>query len=135
MPRRAVSQQVYRARPTRQPSRSTTSQRNPAAGTTYSGTVTNSGTVETAPTITVSGPAAAPFFENVTAGKTVWVNVAVPSGQDLVVDFATKTVTLNGVTQSNAVGVDSRWWTLAPGANTIRSNVAASVSHRDAFTG
>lgn len=102
----------------------------------YSATVTNSGTVESGRlTLTVTGPSSAGvYFENATQGKTVWVDTTVPAGQALTVDFATKTITLNGVDISTTVTGESRWWTLSPGANTVRSNVAVSVSHRDAYS-
>lgn len=139
MPRRATAQQRFRgSTPRPRPAHGTTVVRNRSglSATVYSATVTNSGTLATSPTISktgVTGPVTV-YFENVTAGKTVWVNV--PSGTgDLSVDFATKTVTHAGSTVSGAVTEDSRWWTLAPGANTVRSNIAASVTHRDAYTG
>lgn len=137
MPRRGVAQQSFRA-PRRQASIGrTTTVRNPAGrtATIFSGTVTNGGTIATHPIISIAGPVAPStiYFENATAGKTVWINQAVADGQTLTVDFATRTVTLAGVSVTGAVSIDSRWWELAPGANTIRSNVAASVSHRDAF--
>lgn len=137
MPRRGVAQQVHSAPRRQATSGRTTTFRNPAArsATTYTATVTNSGSVATAPTISIDGPLAPTtvFFENVTAGKTVWINQAVGAGETLSVDFATRTVTLEGVTVSGVVSVNSRWWELAPGDNTIRSNVGASVSHRDAY--
>lgn len=135
MARRGVAQQVHRA-PRRQVTGGrSTSFRNRAAATTYTATVTNNGSVATSPTISIDGPLTPTtvFFENVTAGKTVWINQAVGAGETLSVDFSTRTVTLEGVTVSGVVSVDSRWWELAPGNNTIRSNVGASVSHRDAY--
>lgn len=137
MPRRGVAQQVHRAPRRQATSGRTVNFRNPAArsATTYTATVTNSGSVATSPTISIDGPltATSVFFENVTAGKTVWINQTVGAGETLSVDFSTRTVTLEGVTVTGVVSVDSRWWELAPGGNTIRSNVAASVSHRDAY--
>lgn len=137
MPRRGVAQQVHRATRRQAAGGRTVTFRNPAArsATTYSATVTNSGSVATSPIITIDGPLTPTtvFFENVTVGKTVWINQAVGAGETLSVDFSTRSVTLEGVTVTGAVSVDSRWWELAPGGNVVRSNVAASVGHRDAY--
>lgn len=138
MPRRAVRQQRYthRSRPSR-PGVSN-AVRNPSfrGGSTYTATVTNAGTLPTAPTIsyTATGSVVSVYFTNATAGKTVWINRALVNTDVLSVDFAARTVTLNGSTLSDVVSVDSRWWDLAVGANTVRSNVPASVTHRDAFS-
>lgn len=139
MPRRAVAQQritVPKRRPV-QPRRRVRTVRNPSyrAATVYSATVTNGGIIATSPTISIAGPVTPStiYFENATAGKTVWINQTVGSGQTLSVDFSTRTVTLSGTTVTGVVTVDSRWWDLAPGANTVRSNVAATVTHRDAY--
>lgn len=138
MPRRAVPVQRFRAPRHRSTPQRSVGARNPShrAATVYSGTITNSGTVATAPSISIAGPLTTPtvYFENATAGKTVWVNVTVGSGQTLVVDFAARTVTLAGVLLSGVLSVDSRWWDLAPGANTVRSNVTATITHRDAYS-
>lgn len=138
MPRRATSQQAFRARPVRRARGRVLHSRNPSFNdaTAYSATVTNSGTLAVSPTITetgITGPTTV-YFENATAGKTVWINVPAGSGT-LVVDFATRTVTFAGSTVTGVVADGSRWWTLAPGANTVRSNVSASVAHRDAYSG
>lgn len=138
MPRRAVPQQRFVA-PKRRPVKARSRvRRNPSfrAGTTYSGTATNLGTVATAPTFTYTstGAYASVFLENATAGKTVWLAQALVNGDVLSVDFLARTVTLNGSTVSAVTG-ESRWWDLAPGANTIRSNIPAAVEWRNAYTG
>lgn len=138
MPRRAVAQQRH-APPKRQVSSPSSRSvgRNPAyrAGTVYTAAVTNAGTLPTAPTFTFTSAAshASVYFENVTAGKTVWLTQALVNGDVLSVDFDARTVTLNGTVLTNVVTAESRWWDLAPGANTVRSNIAASVTHRDAY--
>lgn len=139
MPQRARTRSTQRrSRPVRRHKAAflrNPSYRNP---TVYTGTVTNAGTVATSPMITVTGPVsgASVFLENVTARQTVWVNVTVGAGQELVVNFSTKAVTLDGVAlAASVVSIGSRWWLLSPGANTVRSNAQASVSHHDAYTG
>lgn len=138
MPRRAVPVQRYVAPKPRKVRAHSSARRNPAyrAGVVYTGTATNSGTVATNPTITVTGPVTPTslFFENATAGKTIWINCAVGSGQTLTVDFGARTVRLNSTVQTNVLTADSRWWDLASGANTLRSNVAAAVTWRNAYS-
>lgn len=138
MPRRAVAQQRFTVPRRHRIHAHGHTLRNVAyrASTVYSATVTNAGTVPTAPTIsyTAVGSWTTVYFENVTAGKTVWINQTLTNGQVLAVDFSARTVTVDGVTVNGVVSVDSRWWDLASGANTVRSNVPASVSHHDAFT-
>lgn len=110
--------------------------RNPAgrAGVVYSGVATNTGAVATPPTIEVAGPSPASFFlRNATAGRTVWVSYAVPSGQTLVVDFAARTATISGSPVAAIAGAQE-WWDLAPGANTIESSApAVTVKFSPAF--
>jgi phage-related protein len=101
----------------------------------FSGVVTNAGTAETAPVVEVTGPTPATWFvSNVTQGKTLRVNYAVPAGQLLAIDLATRRVTLAGVAVSGAVDLaTTRWWTLDAGANTVQASVAATVRHHDAY--
>ena len=136
MPRRVVAAQRFSAPARRAVRPRSSTLRNPLTQTVFSATVTNSGTVASAPVISIAGPLSTPtvYFENATADKRVTLNITVGAGQTLSVDFATRIVTLASVEQSGVVTVESRWWDLAPGANTVRSNVAASVSHRNAFS-
>ena len=104
-------------------------------GTEFSGTVTNAGTAPTPPTFTYTstGSYASVYFANATSGKAVWLTLPLVNGDVLTVDFSARTVTLNGSTVANVVTAASRWWDLEVGANTVRSNVPATVKHRDAF--
>jgi hypothetical protein len=121
--RRATSQQRFKAPRHRPATARRRRTRNPSFDdqTVYTATVTNNGTIESAPSVSktgVTGPTTA-YFENATQAKTVWVNV--PSGTGtLAVDFATRTVTFAGSTLTDVVTEASRWWTLSAGANTIR---------------
>ena len=138
MPRRAVAVQRFTARRPAIIRARSRLRRNPAyrAGTVYSASVTNAGsTASPSFTVSIAGPVTPTgvYFENATQGKTVWISTAPASGQTLTVDFSTRTVTLAGSTLSGVVTIDSRWWDLSAGVNTIRSNVAATVTHRDAY--
>jgi hypothetical protein len=76
--------------------------------------VTNAGTFETRPLITITGPVAAPALVNVTTGQTVsWSAVTVPAGQPFAADFSLAQATLNGAYRS--ADPFSSWWNLPPG--------------------
>lgn len=122
-------------RPTRSRSRSVVA-RPPRTYAVFSATVTNAGTVAAGPSVDVAGPTAAGWIlRNATTGQTLHVNYAVPSGRTLTVDLKARTLTLDGgsVVTGAVDLVNSTWWTLAPGANTVQASVAAIVRHRDAW--
>lgn len=103
--------------------------------TVYSGTCTNSGTVNSFPTVTVTGPAGPTVYvTNATEAKTVTLNLTVPGGQSAVVDFGARTVILNGVTQTGVLATGSSWWDLQSGANSVQSNYPAQVTWRNAYS-
>lgn len=138
MPRRAVPRQVFQRPAARRVHSGTRTSRNLnyRHSVVYTATLTNLGPVDTYPTATIAGPitAATVYFENATSVKTVAVATSVPNGQTLTVNFQARTVTLNGVDITSQVTIDSRWWALAPGANLVRSNVAATVTFRSTTT-
>lgn len=109
-------------------------------GTSSTVSVTNAGTFETRPQISIAGPVTDPYLENQTTGKTLSFNGDLASGETLEVDFLNRTVLLNG-TASRYSWVDDTdgWWTLQPGVNSIRlggstaSSATATISWRDAY--
>ncbi len=92
--------------------------------------VTNDGTVEIWPTVTVQGPASNLWLESLTADRWLKLDLAMSATDQLVVDFAARTVTLDGVNRTGSLVPGSRWWPLLPGANTIRirSDATAGVT-------
>lgn len=101
--------------------------------------VTNAGTFATRPVITFIGPLTAPSVQNVTAGQTWACTFDLQSGDQLIVDFAARTVLLNGTaSRYSYVTSSSVWWELAPGTSQLQlgataGNGSASVAFRSAW--
>ena len=127
---------VVRGRPYRRRRGRVIIGRRPLSYTVYSGTVANAGNVATDATIEVAGPTAGSgfFVANDTAAGVVRVNFAVPTGQTLVVDMATRTATIAGIDQGAVFDLaNSSWWRIVAGNNSIRASVPATVKHRNAY--
>lgn len=76
--------------------------------------ITNTGTFETRPVITISGPVTAPSLTNATTGQTVsWSALSLGPTDVLVADFSARQALLNGVYRTADLG--SSWWVLPPG--------------------
>lgn len=116
----------------------------PSSGGTV--TVTNAGTVPTAPVIRLYGYALAPAIVNLTTGEGLsLVNLQLGQGDYAEVDMRRQTVTLNGDDGTSLLGgLDvprSTFWQLAVGQNQIQYQAAglagsafARVLWRDAWT-
>lgn len=97
--------------------------------------VANPGTVETDPTIAVTGPTAATWsVENVTTGRRLeFDNFALVAGETATIDFAARTVVLAGADRADKLDLlTSDWWNrgepgLASGNNTIELRSATST--------
>ncbi len=90
---------------------------------------TNIGTVSTKPVITVTGPVDTPVIQNVTQGSLLKVNVVLASGDTLTIDTDARSVMLNGTaSRRSSLSVDSTFWDLSPGANTIKYSAAAATA-------
>ncbi len=91
-----------------------------ATGNTF--TATNNGSYPTLPVATISGGAITnPSIQNVTAGLTMLVDITLATTDTLVIDFGARTIVLNGTaSRRSLMDPTSRWWSLAPGANTIK---------------
>ncbi len=96
-----------------------------AAGTSKTRTLTNAGTVETHPVVTITGPANNPRLANLTTGEELELTGVLAAGDTLVVDFYDQTVKLNGAPADYVASGDA-WWTLGPGAHSIRYRVTTS---------
>jgi phage-related protein len=85
-------------------------------------TVTNLGTTNSRPVLTISGPCINPTVQNVTEGKMLSFVTTLLVGDQLVIDLGSKAVTLNGLVSRRGAVTSSpdQWWDLQPGANTIR---------------
>lgn len=104
----------------------------PPAG--FATTITNAGTYRTRPTLTVTGTAAGPI-ELTVGSRTLKINTALTSGQVLVANTATKSVTLAGVERKDLIDNASQWPLLEPGANSVYYNGGgtASLNQRAAY--
>jgi hypothetical protein len=84
-------------------------------------TVINEGTFATRPVVTFVGPVGSPAIVNLTQGKTLAFDISITSGQTLVVDFASRSVLLDGtVSRAYTIAYGSAWWDLAPGSNDVQ---------------
>lgn len=82
--------------------------------------VTNAGTFETRPVITITGPITSPGLANVTTGQQVsWTSLVLAAGDTLTVDFLARQGLLNGVYRP--ADLFSAWWVLPPGTSTIQA--------------
>ena len=92
-----------------------------------SGTITNSGTTDTHPIITFTGPLTSPYLHNLTTGYAFQLDYTIPGGSSVVVDMYNKTVVLNGSTNLISV-VDniSTWFTIIPGTNSFTLTTSSS---------
>lgn len=97
-----------------------------SSSTSGGATFNNIGTFETRPIVTFTGPLTSPNIQNVTTGQQ-WSSIFdLQSGDQLVVDFAQRTVLLNGTaSRYSYVTAASSWWTLIPGNNVLMIGAAA----------
>ncbi len=81
--------------------------------------VTNAGTFETRPVVTIQGPLTSPALVNVTTGQTVsWSGLVLGATDQLVVDFLNRQAAFNGAYRS--ADLASSWWVMAPGVTLIQ---------------
>lgn len=94
----------------------------------------NNGNEDAYPIITLTGPLTNPYISNSDAfGKFMQLNYTIAAGDEVVIDMAEKTITLNpdadGTGGSNILSTktdDSEWWACVPNSNTIRLSTASS---------
>ncbi|MFE7316404.1 hypothetical protein ACFU7T_25430 [Streptomyces sp. NPDC057555] len=90
-----------------------------APGSTGTTTATNDGTTDTYPTITFRGPVDRPSLTNLATGDMVEYDLALADGDELLVDTAAGTVTLNGtasrLSDATARSIPEQTLTLRPG--------------------
>ena len=108
-------------------------------GTATSGaaSIVNAGNFITQPTLRLDGPLTNVTLTNETTGESLVITYTLGSGEYLLVDFAAKTVLLNG-TASRYYAKSGTWWALRPGSNSIRfaassGSGTATLSWRDAW--
>lgn len=106
-------------------------------GATTSGVVnvTNDGNFETGPVLRIDGPVTDPRCENVTAGRTIELDIDIAAGDFVEIDTEAHSILLNGTaSRYSALTPDSQWWNLAPGENEIRFRAGSTGSARMTVT-
>lgn len=82
-------------------------------------TVTNAGSFETRPLVTINGPITSPFLQNVTTGQIVsFTGLVLGAADSLVVDFNARQAFFDGVYRT--ADITSSWWSIPPGTVTIQ---------------
>lgn len=110
------------------------------------GVVVNNGTTDAYPLLRLYGPSTDPVIDNLTQGRSlVFASLTVAAGDFIEIDLRNKTIYLNGDPTASRYSKlsfpTSKWWTLSPGANTIRyhpatytvSTTVAELSWRDLY--
>jgi hypothetical protein len=91
-----------------------------AAAPTNTVSCTNNGDMTAWPTVTIKGYIENPIITNSTTGEQIQLEVVIPEGQSLVIDFKNHAIKLNGAyAYDSLVFANSEWWGIEPGANTI----------------
>lgn len=104
----------------------------PPAG--FATVITNTGTYRTRPILTVTGTAAGPIVLAIGA-RTLTINTPLTSGQVLIANMATKSVTVGGIERKDLIDDASQWPELEAGANNVFYNGGgtASLNQRAAY--
>jgi hypothetical protein len=96
-------------------------------GTGGTVTMTNSGSTDTHPTLTLTGPLTNPYVQNRTTGYAFQLDYTIPGGVSVVIDMYGRTVVYGGNTNFiQYVDPLSTWWTLIEGDNTISLTTASA---------
>lgn len=122
----------------------TTSGAIPTSSAAGSATFAVGGDFYTEPVISIVGPfnngiitlSTAPNVDDtVMQGRAIRLTGNVSAAQTLVIDFAARTMTLNGSAIYSYRRTDSQWWSLTPGSNTVTFNRdAGAVGSSAPFT-
>lgn len=111
-------------------------------GTTTTQAVVVGGTEDTPPTVTIDGPATNPKLLNNTIGAYAFVqwNGTLGGGDTLVIDYAARTILLNGANDYDAIEPTSSWTYLLSGSNSLTysrtagsGTTTAQLDFRDAY--
>jgi hypothetical protein len=96
------------------------------SGSDTDGSVENAGNAETQWTAVIAGPVVSPRLTLGSTGQYVAINGTVPEGSTLVISSANHSILLDG-SPRNWLTLTSRWWSLAPGVNTVRFRAASGT--------
>ena len=97
------------------------------AGSDSDGVAVNEGNTDAPWTATIVGPVTTPRITLGATGEFLELDGVVPSGSTLVVDSATQSILLDGSPRQSWQTLLSRWWSLAPGSNTVRYRASSGT--------
>jgi predicted phage tail component-like protein len=95
--------------------------------TTGTKTVTYNGTAQTYPMFTVTFSAAQTFFEISNGTEKIRINASLGTTSTLVIDCQTGKVTINGVLNQQTISLDSDFFALKKGTNSLTISAGATV--------
>lgn len=109
-------------------------------GTSTQNLITNDGWATTYPVITITGSAAYPRIDNLTAGTYLSFNTTLTPSQTMVIDTGLRTITINGITSRAVLDNNSTWFAAPPGtsiwkftAGLVDGNTTCTVVWRNAY--
>lgn len=98
------------------------------------GALTNSGSAESFPVVTLTGPIVNPIIGNTTTGKSISLTKTLTAGQSLEIDFLNRTIrTETGANSYSALNyTSSEWWGFMPGSNTVSVLASGAINYGSA---
>lgn len=90
-----------------------------AATTGGSAIINNAGSESAWPIITLTGPLTTPVVTNTTTSTYLQLNYTIATGDQVIIDMANHTISLNGGSLIATRTSASNWWSLAPGNNSV----------------
>lgn len=109
-------------------------------GSTASAAIlTNLGNVPTYPNVRFDGPLTNPAITNLNTGQTVSLTISIATGDWVDLNFANRTVLINGAVNRYPYLDDADWWAIAPGNTTVALTADAGtgtalITWRSAWT-
>ena len=95
----------------------------------------NTGSYNTFPFFTISGPVNNPVVMNQNTGQQIKLNITLGASDILGIDCQSGTVTLNTATRNNTVDISTVFFPLVPGLNTIAYGSSDSTAVASVLTG
>lgn len=103
--------------------------------------INNSGWATSYPVITLNGPIINPTIGNYTTSQAITINGTYTANDVIVIDLASRLVTLNGLSARNLVAGTSKWFNAPAGASqfylsgtgTLLGTTVATVTYRSAY--
>lgn len=90
------------------------------------GDASNNGNAPTLPILTLRGEITNPYISNGATGEFIQLNLTMGASDEVVINMAEKTITLNGTSILDAKIGNSTWWSLIPGVNAISFSTSSS---------